>query len=143
MGRIPSRSGIASDGSHGTKEQSEIHRALVDPVLTDELVELCVATEILVRDSVRDLDAMNKEEDAEEGQDELGTFLVLFLHFNFLPPPESSPNHYPKYRPDTHAPFNSTQNSILDPSYPYTSAILYILSALSFIFILSLVPDIF
>lgn len=92
MGHIPSRSGIASDGSHETKEQSEIHRALVDPVLTDELVELCVAAEILVRDSVRDLDAMNKEEDAEEGQDELArkTLFSTLRILTLLPSSTSS-----------------------------------------------------
>ncbi|KAG1793627.1 uncharacterized protein HD556DRAFT_465735 [Suillus plorans] len=68
IGHVPSRSSVASDGSHGTREQSEIYRALADPILTDELVELCVATEILVRDCVRDSDTMNKEEDVEESQ---------------------------------------------------------------------------
>ncbi|KAG1836270.1 hypothetical protein DFJ58DRAFT_749844 [Suillus subalutaceus] len=92
MGHVPSRSGVASDGSHGTKEESEIHRALVDPVLTDELVELCVATEILVRDSVRDLDATNKEEDAEEGQGELArkTLFSTLRILTLLPSSTSS-----------------------------------------------------
>ncbi|KAG2059969.1 hypothetical protein BDR06DRAFT_967508 [Suillus hirtellus] len=79
MGHVPSRSGVANDGSRRTREQSEIYRALADPVLTDELVELCVATEILVRDCVRDLNTMNKEEDAEESQGELGMNEKLML----------------------------------------------------------------
>lgn len=99
IGHVPSRSGVASDGPHGTREQSEIHRALLDPALTDELMELCVATEILVRDCVRNLDTMNKEEDAEEGHGELGTFLSSSsLQFNFLPPSRTL-HHYPDTRP--------------------------------------------
>lgn len=92
MGHVPLRSGVASDGSHGTKEQLEIHRVLADPVLTDELVELCVATEILVRDSVRDLDTMNKEEDAEEGQGELArkTLFSTLRILTLLPSSTSS-----------------------------------------------------
>ncbi|KAG2140575.1 hypothetical protein DEU56DRAFT_900794 [Suillus clintonianus] len=75
---VPSRSGVTSNGLNGTgQEESEIHRALADPALIDELVELCVAAEILMRDCVRDLDMMNKEgadavdADAEDGQGEL------------------------------------------------------------------------
>ncbi|KAG1803482.1 uncharacterized protein BJ212DRAFT_1395763 [Suillus subaureus] len=92
MGPVPSRSGVASNGSHGSKEQSEIHRALADPVLTDKLVELCVATEILVRDSVRYLDTMNKEEDAEEGQNELArkTLFSTLRILTLLPSSTSS-----------------------------------------------------
>ncbi|KAG2108719.1 uncharacterized protein F5147DRAFT_836962 [Suillus discolor] len=92
MGHVPSRSGVASDGSRGTREQSEIYRALADPVLTDELVELCVATEILVRDCVRDLDTMNKEGDAEESQGELArkTLFSTFRILTLLPSSTSS-----------------------------------------------------
>lgn len=92
MGHVPSRSGVASDGSRRTREQSEIYRVLADPVLTDELVELCVATEILVRDCVRDLDTMNKEEDAEESQGELArkTLFSTFRILTLLPSSTSS-----------------------------------------------------
>ncbi|KAG2143483.1 uncharacterized protein EDB93DRAFT_576153 [Suillus bovinus] len=93
MGHVSSLSGVASDGSHGTREQSEIHRALADPVLTDELVELCVATEILVQDCVRDSDTMNKEEDTEEGQARKTLFSTLRI-LTLLPSSTSS-HSYP------------------------------------------------
>lgn len=111
-GLVPSRSGVASDGSHGAREQSEIHRALADPSFTDELMELCVATEILVRDCVRNLDTINREEDAEEDMGELGTFFVLFLSSlqffaSFL---NSSPSHYPKCCLGTRPPFSMNRD---------------------------------
>ncbi|KAG2067104.1 hypothetical protein BDR04DRAFT_884757 [Suillus decipiens] len=89
MGHVPSHSGIASDSSHDAREQSAMRRALADPVLTDELVELCVATEILVRDAMRDLDAMNKEEDAENGMARKTLFSTLRI-LTLLPSSTSS-----------------------------------------------------
>ncbi|KAG1744255.1 hypothetical protein EDB19DRAFT_1696430 [Suillus lakei] len=98
MGHVQSRSGVASDGSHETREELQIYRALADSALTDELVELCVAAEILVRDCVRDLDAMNKdetgavEEDAKEGQGELArkTLFSTLRILTLLPSSTSS-----------------------------------------------------
>jgi hypothetical protein len=83
---FPSRTGV-SNGTRESREESEIRRALADGELLDGLVELCVATEILVRECVRDLDnvAMNRERGdgveqhvQEEGDGELGTFSHFF-----------------------------------------------------------------
>lgn len=112
MGHVPSRSGVASDGLHGTREQSEIYRALADPALIDELVELCVAAEILVRDCVQDLDTMNKEENAEEDQGELArkTLFSTLRILTLLPsstsshscPPSSYSHSFPTYSDTLH-----------------------------------------
>lgn len=78
------------------EEGSDIYRALADGALLDSLVELCVATEILVQECVRDLDnvTMNGKGDndvkqyvQDEGEGELGTFLLLFLSSSMSSPP--------------------------------------------------------
>ncbi|OAX40462.1 hypothetical protein K503DRAFT_864622 [Rhizopogon vinicolor AM-OR11-026] len=71
MRHFPSRSDAANGGIREIREGSEYHRALADGALLDGLVELCVATEILVRECVRDLDAaaMNQEGDDDVEQD--------------------------------------------------------------------------
>jgi len=94
---FPSRSGVVNDGTReGRAEGSDIYRALADGALLDCLVELCVATEILVQECVRDLDnvAMNRKGDGDveqyvqdEGEGELGTFLLLFLSSAMSSPP--------------------------------------------------------
>jgi len=88
---------VANDGTReGRAEGSDIYRALADGALLDCLVELCVATEILVQECVRDLDnvAMNRKGDGDveqyvqdEGEGELGTFLLLFLSSAMSSPP--------------------------------------------------------
>lgn len=71
------------------EEGPDIHCALVDGALLDDLAELCVATEILVRECVRDLDAVavDKERgdgvEQDEGEGELGTFLLFFISSPF------------------------------------------------------------
>jgi len=81
-------------GSESREEGVEIHCALVNGALLDDLVELCVATEILVRECVRDLDAVAMDEGREnsvkqdiqdECESELGTFLLFFCFMNSPP----------------------------------------------------------
>lgn len=121
-GNVPSRSGVASDGSHGTREQLEIHRALADPSLTDELMELCVATEILVRDCVRNLDTMDKEEDAEEGLGELAR-KTLFSTLRILTLLPSSTSSHSRPSPSYSRSSPTYSDSLHDSWAPSDSAL--------------------